>query len=146
MTVRGEKRPRARAHVEAFAGVLARDGARAAAVPTRAAPRAGARGAARGERAGRAAARARPRRGWRERAPTAIVTGGGRGIGAAVARALTARGVRGDGVRADRRAARAGSSREGGAALAVAGDVAREEDVARLVAEHERRSGPSTCS
>jgi NAD(P)-dependent dehydrogenase (short-subunit alcohol dehydrogenase family) len=31
---------------------------------------------------------------------------------------------------------------QGGAALAVDGDVRREEDVARLVAEHERRLGP----
>jgi 3-oxoacyl-[acyl-carrier protein] reductase len=46
-------------------------------------------------------------------ARTAIVTGGGRGIGAAR-----------------------------GAALAVVGDVRREEDVARLVAEHERTLGP----
>jgi NAD(P)-dependent dehydrogenase (short-subunit alcohol dehydrogenase family) len=72
---------------------------------------------------------------------TAIVTGGGRGIGAAIARALSGRGVavsvfarsRGD---LDRVVA------EGGAALAVAGDVRREEDVARLVAEHERALGP----
>jgi NAD(P)-dependent dehydrogenase (short-subunit alcohol dehydrogenase family) len=72
---------------------------------------------------------------------TAIVTGGGRGIGAAVARALTARGVavtafaRTDG-QVERLVA------QGGAALAVSGDVAREEDVARLVATHERALGP----
>jgi NAD(P)-dependent dehydrogenase (short-subunit alcohol dehydrogenase family) len=74
-------------------------------------------------------------------ARTAIVTGGGRGIGAAVARALTARGLavtvfsrtRGQ---LDRVVA------ERGAALAVSGDVRREEDVARLVAEHERALGP----
>jgi NAD(P)-dependent dehydrogenase (short-subunit alcohol dehydrogenase family) len=72
---------------------------------------------------------------------TAIVTGGGRGIGAAVARALTARGL-----------AVTVFSRtlgelervvaERGAALAVAGDVRREEDVARLVSTHEARLGP----
>ncbi len=72
---------------------------------------------------------------------TAIVTGGGRGIGAAVARALTARGL------AVTVFARTGEELERvvaarGAALAVAGDVRREEDVARLVAEHERALGP----
>jgi 3-oxoacyl-[acyl-carrier protein] reductase len=72
---------------------------------------------------------------------TAIVTGGGRGIGEAVARALTARGL---GVTVFARTAEelervvAG----GGAALAVAGDVSSEADVARLVAEHERVLGP----
>jgi NAD(P)-dependent dehydrogenase (short-subunit alcohol dehydrogenase family) len=72
---------------------------------------------------------------------TAIVTGGGRGIGAAAARALTARGGR---VTVfgrtfedlDR------TVRDGGAALAVPGDVSSERDVARLVEEHERRLGP----
>jgi NAD(P)-dependent dehydrogenase (short-subunit alcohol dehydrogenase family) len=72
---------------------------------------------------------------------TAIVTGGGRGIGAAVARALTARGV------AVTVFARTGSelaavAGSGAAALAVAGDVSREADVARLLAEHERALGP----
>jgi 3-oxoacyl-[acyl-carrier protein] reductase len=71
----------------------------------------------------------------------AIVTGGGRGIGAAVARALTARGL------AVTVFARTASQlervvAEKAAALAVAGDVRREEDVARLVAEHERALGP----
>ncbi len=72
---------------------------------------------------------------------TAIVTGGGRGIGAAVARALTARGVR---VTAFART-RAEIDRvvaEGWAALAVPGDVRHEEDVVRLVATHEARLGP----
>ncbi|HET8542064.1 MAG TPA: SDR family oxidoreductase [Anaeromyxobacter sp.] len=75
-------------------------------------------------------------------APTAIVTGGGRGIGAAIARALTARGV---GVTVFARTA-AQVERvvaERWAALAVAGDVRREEDVARLVAAHERALGPA---
>lgn len=72
---------------------------------------------------------------------TAIVTGGGRGIGAAIARALTDRGV------AVTVFARTAAQLErvvagGAAALAVAGDVAREEDVARLVAAHERELGP----
>lgn len=74
-------------------------------------------------------------------ARSAIVTGGGRGIGAAVARALTERGLR---VTAFARTA-AEVERvvaDGWAALAVAGDVRREEDVARLVAAHERTLGP----
>jgi len=72
---------------------------------------------------------------------TAIVTGGGRGIGLAVARALSARGLavtvfaRGEGELL-------GAVKAGAAARACAGDVAREADVARLVAEHERALGP----
>jgi NAD(P)-dependent dehydrogenase (short-subunit alcohol dehydrogenase family) len=75
-------------------------------------------------------------------APSAIVTGGGRGIGAAVARALTARGVKVT-VFARTRAELDRVVAAGGAALAVAGDVASEEDVARLVAAHERALGPA---
>ncbi|ABS26092.1 SDR family NAD(P)-dependent oxidoreductase [Anaeromyxobacter sp. Fw109-5] len=75
-------------------------------------------------------------------ARTAIVTGGGRGIGAAIARALTARGV------AVTVFARTAAELErvvagGGAALAVAGDVSREADVGRLVEAHERALGPA---
>jgi NAD(P)-dependent dehydrogenase (short-subunit alcohol dehydrogenase family) len=73
---------------------------------------------------------------------TAIVTGGGRGIGAAIARALTARGLRVS-VFARTRAEVERVVAEGWAALAVAGDVRREEDVARLVAAHERALGPA---
>jgi NAD(P)-dependent dehydrogenase (short-subunit alcohol dehydrogenase family) len=72
---------------------------------------------------------------------TAIVTGGGRGIGEAVARALTGRGVK---VTAFARTA-AEVERvvaAGAAALAVAGDVSSEADVARLLLEHERALGP----
>jgi len=74
-------------------------------------------------------------------ARTAVVTGGGRGIGAAVARVLTARGLK---VSVFARTARQLEEvvRGGGAALAVAGDVRREEDVRRLREEHERRLGP----
>jgi len=72
--------------------------------------------------------------------PTAIVTGGGRGIGAAIARALTARGVRVT-VFARTTAQIDRLVSEGGAALAVAGDVRREEHVARLVAIHEESFG-----
>ncbi len=74
-------------------------------------------------------------------ARTAIVTGGGRGIGAAVARALTARGLRVT-IFSRTRAELDRVVVERGAALAVVGDVRREEDVARLVAEHERALGP----
>ncbi|WP_242372057.1 SDR family NAD(P)-dependent oxidoreductase, partial [Anaeromyxobacter sp. SG26] len=71
----------------------------------------------------------------------AIVTGGGRGIGAAIARALTARGVA---VTVFARTAGQVEAlvAEGGAALAVAGDVSREDHVARLLAAHERALGP----
>jgi len=75
-------------------------------------------------------------------ARTAIVTGGGRGIGAAVARALTERGLRVT-VFARTRAELDRVVAAGGAARAIAGDVAREEDVARLVAEHEQALGPT---
>jgi 3-oxoacyl-[acyl-carrier protein] reductase len=72
---------------------------------------------------------------------TAVVTGGGRGIGAAVARALVARGLQ---VTVFARTARQLEEvvRAGGAALAVAGDVRREEDVRRLREAHERTLGP----
>ncbi len=72
---------------------------------------------------------------------TAIVTGGGRGIGAATSAALTAAGARVT-VFARSRAEIAAVVKRGAAALAVVGDVSREEDVARLVAEHERALGP----
>ncbi len=72
---------------------------------------------------------------------TAIVTGGGRGIGAAVARALTSRGLSVT-VFARTAAQLEAVVGDGGAALAVVGDVRREEDVARLVAAHERALGP----
>jgi NAD(P)-dependent dehydrogenase (short-subunit alcohol dehydrogenase family) len=72
---------------------------------------------------------------------TAIVTGGGRGIGLAVARALTARGLAVT-VFARTAAEVERVVAERGAALAVAGDVTREEDVARLVTAHERTLGP----
>ncbi len=71
---------------------------------------------------------------------TAIVTGGSRGIGEAAARALTARGARVT-VFARSAAELERLVREGGAALAVTGDVSREEDVARLLGEHERALG-----
>jgi NAD(P)-dependent dehydrogenase (short-subunit alcohol dehydrogenase family) len=72
---------------------------------------------------------------------TAIVTGGGRGIGAAVARELTRRGAR---VTVFARSAAELDQvvRAGDAAQAVAGDVTREEDVGRLLFDHERSAGP----
>lgn len=72
---------------------------------------------------------------------TAVVTGGGRGIGAAVARELTARGARVT-VFARTAAEIEEVVRAGGAALSVAGDVASEADVVRLRAGHERVLGP----
>jgi len=72
---------------------------------------------------------------------TAIVTGGGRGIGLAVARALSARGLAVT-VFARGEAELLAAVTAGAAARACAGDVAREADVARLVAEHERALGP----
>jgi 3-oxoacyl-[acyl-carrier protein] reductase len=72
---------------------------------------------------------------------SAIITGGGRGIGAAAAAALTAAGARVT-VFARSRVELAAVIERGAAALAVAGDVSREDDVARLVAEHERTLGP----
>ena len=72
---------------------------------------------------------------------TAVVTGGGRGIGAAVARELTRRGARVT-VFSRTQAELDQVIREGGAALAVAGDVSSEADVVRLRAAHERVLGP----
>jgi NAD(P)-dependent dehydrogenase (short-subunit alcohol dehydrogenase family) len=71
---------------------------------------------------------------------TAIVTGGGRGIGAAAARALTARGLAVT-VFARTAAELERTVKEGWAAHAVPGDVAREADVERLLAAHEARLG-----
>ncbi|HEU4381885.1 MAG TPA: SDR family NAD(P)-dependent oxidoreductase [Anaeromyxobacteraceae bacterium] len=72
---------------------------------------------------------------------TAIITGGSRGIGEAAARALTTRGARVT-VFARSTIGLERVVREGAASLAVAGDVASEADVSRLVAEHERALGP----
>jgi NAD(P)-dependent dehydrogenase (short-subunit alcohol dehydrogenase family) len=71
----------------------------------------------------------------------AIVTGGGRGIGAAVARALTAAGARVTVFARSRGEVEAVAAR-GDAALAVEGDVAVDADVERLFAEHARGVGP----
>ncbi len=72
---------------------------------------------------------------------TALVTGGGRGIGEAVARELTDRGARVTVfARTTAEIDRVVSS--GAAALAVSGDVSSEADVVRLRAAHERVLGP----
>lgn len=70
----------------------------------------------------------------------AIVTGGGRGIGAATARALTAAGAR---VTVFARTAGELEQvvRAGAAVHWVAGDVARDADVERLFAQHARTIG-----
>jgi NAD(P)-dependent dehydrogenase (short-subunit alcohol dehydrogenase family) len=77
---------------------------------------------------------------------TIIVTGGSRGIGAAIAKLLGSRGLsvavnfaRNEGAADD--VARAVIS-TGGRAIAVQGDVAREEDVLRLFETAERDLGP----
>lgn len=75
-----------------------------------------------------------------------IVTGGGRGIGAATARLAAARGyaVCVNYLR-DRSAAEAvvqGIRNDGGRAIAVAGDVASEPDVLRLFRETDRSLAP----
>jgi NAD(P)-dependent dehydrogenase (short-subunit alcohol dehydrogenase family) len=70
----------------------------------------------------------------------ALVTGGGRGIGADVARELVSAGMR------VAVAARTGSQVEAVAAeiggLAIEGDVSKRDDVDRMVAETERELGP----
>jgi 3-oxoacyl-[acyl-carrier protein] reductase len=71
---------------------------------------------------------------------SAIVTGGGRGIGAAAAEALTRAGARVT-VFARTRGEVEKVVRGGAAAQAVVGDVASEDDVLRLVAAHERALG-----
>jgi len=75
-----------------------------------------------------------------------VVTGGGRGIGAAVARLAAARGLDVAVNYLSDHAAAAEAVRDacasGVRALAVAGDVAREDDVLRLFATAEAQLGP----
>jgi NAD(P)-dependent dehydrogenase (short-subunit alcohol dehydrogenase family) len=70
----------------------------------------------------------------------ALVTGGGRGIGADVARALAAEGFRVAVSARTREQVDAVAQETSG--LAIAGDVSRREDVERMVAETERELGP----
>jgi len=89
-----------------------------------------------------------------ERRGTLVVTGGSRGIGAAVARLAAARGhdvvvgylERGDAAEAVTR----DLSRAGARAVAIRADVAREEEVVRLFEEAARLLGPvaglATCA
>jgi len=77
---------------------------------------------------------------------TLVVTGGGRGIGAATARLAAERGwavcVNYRRERAAAEGVVAGIERAGGKAIAVAADVAVEADVARLFETAERELGP----
>jgi len=77
---------------------------------------------------------------------TLVVTGGGRGIGAATARLAAARGwavcVNYRRERAAAEGVVADIVRAGGRALALAADVAVEADVVRLFADAERELGP----
>jgi NAD(P)-dependent dehydrogenase (short-subunit alcohol dehydrogenase family) len=78
--------------------------------------------------------------------PVAVVTGGGRGIGAAIARALGASGYTvAVNFAVDEASARrvvAELRAAGGEAVAIQGDVSREEDVVRLFETAERQLGP----
>lgn len=74
----------------------------------------------------------------------ALIAGGGTGIGRATARLFAAAGARVVvfGRRPEPLAETVGLVGAGGAATAVAGDVASEEDVARLMATARREHGP----
>jgi NAD(P)-dependent dehydrogenase (short-subunit alcohol dehydrogenase family) len=78
--------------------------------------------------------------------PVAVVTGGGRGIGAAIARALGASGYSvAVNFAVDERSAQrvvAELRAAGGEAVAIQGDVSCEEDVVRLFETAERQLGP----
>ena len=77
---------------------------------------------------------------------TLVITGGGRGIGAATARLAAERGwavcVNYRRERAAAEAVAADIARAGGGAIALAADVASEPDVVRLFDEAERALGP----
>jgi NAD(P)-dependent dehydrogenase (short-subunit alcohol dehydrogenase family) len=72
-------------------------------------------------------------------APSALVTGGSRGIGLAIARMLRDEGF--DLTLVSRKEAGAAAAAEELSAHAVAADVLREEDCVRLVVEHAERYG-----
>jgi 3-oxoacyl-[acyl-carrier protein] reductase len=71
---------------------------------------------------------------------TALVTGGGQGIGAAICRRLAAAGARVGVLDRDAEAARCVAATLDG--LALGGDVTVEEEVARAVAELGQKAGP----
>jgi NAD(P)-dependent dehydrogenase (short-subunit alcohol dehydrogenase family) len=80
------------------------------------------------------------------RGPAMVVTGGGRGIGAATARLAAARGYAVCiNYRRDREAAERLAKDIGGGAIAVPGDVAEEADVLRLFETVDRELGPLTA-
>lgn len=82
--------------------------------------------------------------------PILIVTGGSRGIGAAVAVGAARRGYRvainykGNRTRAD--AVVSEIVEAGGKAIAIQGDIGHEPDVERLFAETDQALGPVTAS
>ncbi len=88
-------------------------------------------------------------RGGAAPAGTAIVTGAGRGIGAACARALARAGWRvAVNYARSRDAALAvvdDIRRDGGTAVAIEADASRQDEVARLFAETDRLLGPATA-
>jgi NAD(P)-dependent dehydrogenase (short-subunit alcohol dehydrogenase family) len=81
--------------------------------------------------------------------PVVLITGAGRGIGAATARLAAARGYAvGVNYRANREAADrvvAAIRDSGGSAVALAGDVAIEDDVLRMFVDCQRALGPITA-
>jgi NAD(P)-dependent dehydrogenase (short-subunit alcohol dehydrogenase family) len=82
-------------------------------------------------------------------ANVALITGGGRGIGAAVAKLAAARGYAVCISYLENRAAAESTAgeiaRDGGRALALRADVASEADVVRIFQEAERELGPVTA-
>jgi len=76
----------------------------------------------------------------------ALVTGGARGIGLAIAQRLAADGARVALVDLDKSAVEAAAGEVGAAALALVADVTRTDDVERAVGATHARWGGSTSS